>query len=150
MGAYRWVKGEIEGAQITQLYRNIYIPYSVSEASTKIRFERKENTLHCVIKIDTEGEVLEYSAIEDQRLFDRENIRRLEKGFAEAIEEEVKNIVQKMQTEFRIDIFGWERELKKRHYELWKQYQGNWEETYENLPVTVEANVHIRRIGGIK
>jgi spore germination protein KC len=70
----------------------------------------------------------------------------LEKRMAEVIRNDIKIAVKKLQ-ELKTDEIGFGFAFYREKYALWKEMEDNWDELFASLPVEIEVNANIRRIG---
>jgi germination protein, Ger(x)C family len=57
--------------------------------------------------------------------------------------------VKEVQKQYGADIFGFGEELHRKYPEVWKKYRENWDETFKTSPVSVNTEVHMRRVGSV-
>ncbi|SHI98143.1 spore germination protein KC [Desulfofundulus thermosubterraneus DSM 16057] len=74
-------------------------------------------------------------------------ISRLEKQLAGAIKQEVMACVTRLQEEYRADALGFGEAVHRKYPRVWRQVEGEWEDVFATMPVTVEVKTVIRRIG---
>jgi spore germination protein KC len=76
------------------------------------------------------------------RLYEEE-IEKLEKLASERLQEDIVGVIEKVQSEYGADIFGFGDLIHKKDFELWNQLKYGWDSTFRTLPVEVKADVHI-------
>jgi len=70
-------------------------------------------------------------------------IANVEKLASETLEKRIKELIEKVQTEFGSDIFGFGNAFYKSYPEYWKSVKTQWNEIFETLDVEVSAEVEI-------
>ncbi|MGG6309446.1 Ger(x)C family spore germination protein [Paenibacillus macerans] len=83
-------------------------------------------------------------------LTDTATIAELEKRVEAKMIEFMEMTIEKAQTEYKIDIFGFGEAVRRASPKAWKTMKTNWDEEYfTHLPVDIRADFIIRRIGTI-
>lgn len=98
------------------------------------------------IRLDTEANIAEVACRID--LTDPKAIERIEKSANKTSEDILKSAVDKAK-ELNVDIFGFGEEIHREDPKAWKALKKDWNEEFENLPVTIHSNYKIRRTGTI-
>lgn len=97
------------------------------------------------LNIDTTVAIGEVEGTEN--FIDDEGLKKLEQSAEKALKERIEFLIEKMQSEYDLDIFGFGAKLREDKTRIWNRVSSNWEETFKNLKVNVIANVHIRNSG---
>jgi germination protein, Ger(x)C family len=69
---------------------------------------------------------------------------KLEESAANMLKERIEALIKKMQFAYDADIFGFGIKLHENNSIVWKSVSSHWENTFKNLKVTVNTNVHIK------
>ncbi len=118
------------------------------EASQKIKLQIKHGKPYITVMIEAEGRLSGESFVTKTAVTDGKMMKKLDRKYAKAIENEVKHAIAKTQKkEFASDVFGFGDLISRWHPKLWKKLKPHWEEEFCKLPVKVEVEAHIRRIG---
>ena len=97
------------------------------------------------IKIFLEGDILSIDG--DKDYFAGEELKELEKYAGEYMRKEVVNFLEKTRSEFKSDICGTGRVLK-RTFLIWDEWLNfRWSDKYEKAEFEVSAKVSVRRTG---
>jgi spore germination protein len=75
---------------------------------------------------------------------------KLEEQTEEKVEQLMKLAIDRIQGEMQVDVLGMSDILYRKHYDLWKEVEGNWdrgENYFSQLDINVSANVKIERAG---
>lgn len=67
----------------------------------------------------------------------------LEQSAEKSLKDQIEALVEKIQSQYKVDIFGFGARLREDNIGAWKDVGGNWEKTFEDLKVDVTAKVHI-------
>jgi spore germination protein KC len=83
--------------------------------------------------------------IEGTRNFmDEKGLEKLEESAEKKLKDEIEALVEKIQTEYDTDIFGFGTKLREDRPREWKRVSSNWEEIFKDLKVNVMVKIHIR------
>lgn len=80
-------------------------------------------------------------------LLDHKTFTDYEKLFNKKMDTDIKQLVKKMQTEYKADIFGFGELLRENDYKHFKKYQNDWTKGFEKAEVSVDFHVTITRTG---
>ncbi|MFA1819510.1 Ger(x)C family spore germination protein [Virgibacillus oceani] len=86
----------------------------------------------------------------DESLLNEAYENKLEQQAEERAEQLMKQTIDKLQGDFQVDVLGMSDILYRRHYDLWKEVEDNWErgENYfSQMDIEVSAKVTIERVG---
>lgn len=101
------------------------------------------------IQFTAEGNV-GASGSKNLNLTDPRAVPDLEKKIEEKLIEFMETTIEKAQTEFKTDIFGFGEAVRRADPRAWKTLKENWNEEYfTSLPVNIKTDFIIRRIGMI-
>jgi spore germination protein KC len=97
------------------------------------------------VKIFLEGDILSIDG--DKNYFEGEELKELEKYAGEYMRNELVNFLEKTRSEFKSDICGTGRTLK-RTFLFWDEWLAfRWSDKYEKAEFEVSAKVSVRRTG---
>ncbi|WP_410771407.1 Ger(x)C family spore germination protein [Fontibacillus sp. BL9] len=99
------------------------------------------------IKFSAEGNVgsVECSNLD---LTKPETIRKLEAEMEQKTIQIMEAVIRKVQTQFKVDIFGFGEALRRSNPKAWKTMKEDWDERYfPDLPVHIQVDYQIRRTG---
>lgn len=117
------------------------ISLEIFENNTKLSFEYKDEKPKVKIKTTTTVFLGEY--MRPFAPLDEKELSSLEETSGKQLEERIRNVVKKLQTEFGSDIFGFGKLIYKKNPKIWKQLKDNWDEHFKSLEVEVESNIKI-------
>jgi spore germination protein KC len=75
---------------------------------------------------------------------DEKEAAKLEKEAAAALQQNIQELIQKVQTEYDADIFGFSRYIRAELPAVWKDVENNWDEEFRKVQVDVIAKIRIR------
>ena len=121
----------------------------ITSSHTKTSFQQTDDgKIKVRIKIETYGLLDEYTG--KNKALSQKDIARMESDAAEKINDEVTNVIKKVQTEYDADIFGFGNMIYKRDNKLWKQLEDGWPARFKDIEVEVSAKVHIESTSTMK
>lgn len=140
---FLFIKDEIKSGTISvqaDKEANHFISTEIYKNKTKVKPEKVNGEL--VININTESVVVPEE-------FKHENITREEfvNIYNTQLEQKINNLIQKVQNEFGVDIFGFGDTMHQKNNGLWKEYKNNWVKTFPTVKVNVKSKVEIRGSG---
>lgn len=60
------------------------------------------------------------------------------------VENNLNNVIHKVQTEFGSDIFGFSSVIQRDMPKVWKKIQPNWEEEFKKIDINVQVKINIK------
>lgn len=97
------------------------------------------------IKVRCENDLIENNS--DVDLNNPNSMDLLENVFAAKIKRQIEMAIEMMQKKYDADIALFSEEFHRAHPKEWKTLQKNWDEEFAKMPITVEVEDRIRRIG---
>jgi len=147
---FLFIVNEIEGGIFTVASsgQRPDISFEIYNNDTNLSFEYKDEKLKIKIKTTTVvflGEFMRQFAPLDEK-----ELNALEETAEKELEDKIRNVVKKLQTEFGSDIFGFGNMIYKKDFRLWRQLKDNWDEHFKSLDLEVEADIRIMNTATIK
>lgn len=122
-----------------QLITSLIRKYSVK---TKVTLENGHPVY--TIKVVSEWDIVEKGS--DLSTWNVQYIRQIERLIESELERRIITVIDKMQREFKADIFGFGVMLLQRYPDYWKSVETQWDDKYfPQIKVTVDPSVKIRR-----
>ncbi|WP_101843513.1 Ger(x)C family spore germination protein [Halobacillus sp. Marseille-P3879] len=141
-----WVLNEIRRTVLTiKCEKNKeLIAAEVRYSKTKLTASVDEGKPEMTINVQGEGPLEEAACPMD--LTDPKVIDQINEKFESAIKQEVTKAV-KIAQEQKNDVLGFGETISRSHPEEWKSMKDNWDETFSEMDVHVEAEFFIRKTG---
>ena len=79
-----------------------------------------------------------------ENLIDDKGRKKLEQNAEKALKERIESLIEKIQSEYDVDIFGFGAKLREDKIKVWNRVSSDWDETFKNLEVNVITKVHIQ------
>ncbi|PMC40511.1 Ger(x)C family spore germination protein [Bacillus sp. UMB0899] len=144
---FNYITDNIKNTVLTTESEGGKVTIETLRSKTKVKGKVVKGKPVIDISISPEGNIADVESNID--LSKPENIEKLEKGYSENVKEKVQTSIQKVQTEFQSDIFGFGEAIHRADPKAWKTLEKNWDEHFTNLDVQVHVKADIRRLGTI-
>lgn len=100
------------------------------------------------VNIQSDANIGEFNCSMD--LLNPNVITELENLLAKQKAQEIDEVIKKVQTEYKTDIFGFGEQIYRFQPKVWNDMNENWGEHFANLKVHVKVTINITQIGSIK
>ncbi|MHC1749511.1 MAG: Ger(x)C family spore germination protein [Cellulosilyticaceae bacterium] len=145
-----YITGEIKNAPVLIQYKNEYLTFNVKTGKSKMSFKNEKGTMVCYIKLDVEGDIVEYASSETRNLFSKGDMSEVENLLKGQIVEEAKIALDKAKA-INVDFLGIGRELYRKEPQYWKSFGDEWgDSVFQKMPIVIEGNVRIRNTGALQ
>lgn len=135
-GGFIVVESEVDG----QKYKSTL---EIFGSKTKVKPEYKDNKLTMNIDIEIETGIIELDGKKD--FIEEKGREILQKDAENNIKKNMKKTIDKAQTDFESDIFGFAGIIMREMPKEWKKkIQPNWEEEFKRLDTNIQVKVNIR------
>lgn len=146
---YLFVRNKIKGGLLNINLENndprSKLTLEVFKNKTKITPKISDGKLSMSIKVKTQVSIGESS--NKLNIIDESEILKIKNIAEKYLEDNILLVIEKMQKDFGLDIFGFGNIVKEKMPNLWKNIEDEWDTTFQELNIEVEADVHIRGSG---
>ncbi len=104
-----------------------------------------KNEFKIIINVESRGLVIEDFA-RNYRILDEANINKLNKRFAQVVNNEILNTLDKSR-QYNADVFGLARAIYNKYPGEFEEIKDRWDNIYQNIPVEINVEAKIRRTG---
>ncbi|HHU89667.1 MAG TPA: Ger(x)C family spore germination protein, partial [Clostridiaceae bacterium] len=139
------VKGGVIVANIEPETDKKKVSLEIMESSTKIKPQYSNNKLSVEVNINTETFLNENMSSTD--LNNEQKRKELKKNAEEQLKDRIERLIEKMQTGYGADIFGFGNSVYKNIPRIWKDKGEEWDKIFRDLDVTVKTNIEIKHLG---
>nr|WP_238480760.1 Ger(x)C family spore germination protein [Desulforadius tongensis] len=143
-----WIKGRMSNASVTVEYDQKHGNVSVEALQGKGKIKpvvTREGQIIMNIDVKVKGSVSEVDTFID--LSKPENLSRVEKKLAQEIKEDIRLALEKVQREYKADVFGFGENLYRHYPGYWHQVANRWGEIYPEIEVVINVKAEIPRTG---
>lgn len=145
---YRLIRGDVKSSVGYVSCRNKgKVVLEVLRTDTKLKGRLVDSRPELDIKVSLEGNIgsVECSGLD---LSDPSTIRQLEVDMEEKVTKILEDVIDKVQTEHKVDIFGFGEAFHRSHPKTWKRIEEEWDDRYFTSLVThVSVDYKIRGTG---
>lgn len=119
--------------------------YEITGSKTKTDFEydKEKDKFKITVEIDIETFISQCPR-HLENPYDTELINEMKKMADEYLKKNIENVIQKVQTQYNSDIFGFGNTVYRKDNKLWHEVSENWDRYFRELEVEIKPNVHIR------
>lgn len=121
------------------------ISLEIYQSKTNVDYTYSNNKLKMKVDISLRASLSEVMGNFDVE--DSHTIQQLEQITASRLSQSVAGTIEKVQKEFDADIFRFGKTIHEKNSKLWKQLEGDWENTFRNLEVEINTKITIRNTG---
>lgn|GEM_PF-5713018 len=139
-----WITGRMDQTSVSVENEEMLVFYEATRATSRIITSLRGGRPHFLVTVKTDG-ILSGISEEPSSGITREYLEKIETAAAQKINAEIRWAVEKAQQEFRTDYLGFNQALKNSYPAVYNSL--NWEETFPTVPVDVEVQAHITRLG---
>lgn len=140
---YLFVQDEVKkGILIIPLGKDRKVSLNIYKNKTHIKFDFKDEKLSVHVNIKSLVDIAEIDGEFDYTTID--GIELLKKKSDKYLEKEIETFIKDFQKDIGNDIFAFGNKLKKRHPELWKSVEKNWDDIFSELDVVVNSDIKIK------
>jgi len=120
----------------------------IENNKTKMSFSYSNNQIKMLIEPNVEvyiGEVFGETINSDN-----ERMEKIQEITGAILEKRISNVIQKLQTEYQTDIFGFGNNIYKNDPKLWGEISDNWDSMFVNMEFEVKPKIVIVNTAVIK
>ncbi|CAM4517950.1 Ger(x)C family spore germination protein [Paenibacillus xylanexedens] len=142
-----WLKPKEQGGVLkTHNKQGFTVVYEMKKKKTKVIPKVVGNDISFHVKVDSEGWLME-----DWRAPEEEEkgayLRELEKDFAELAEQQIRQLLYKLQHTYKVDVADFRDSLRIKEPKTWKKVKDDWDKIFSTVPITYEVKTTITNPG---
>lgn len=144
---FRWIIGEVKGALV-----DVTVPgepqnkvtLEIARADSVIIPQVKGEQLSFTVRVKTQAAIGQY---EGTLALSPGLFSTLEAACSAVIRKEMEDSLERVQREYRVDIFGFGKELRRCYPNVWRKWEGKWDSQFPLLPIEVVVESKITNSG---
>ncbi|WP_379152524.1 Ger(x)C family spore germination protein [Paenibacillus sp. sgz5001063] len=143
-----WIKGEVEGGTI-KAYNQDHKPitYEIKSADSKVSVKlNKEQQPAFHVSIESEGRLIEKWG-KGKVSTNKDYLENVQRIFEERLNSMIQSLMQKMQSEYKVEVAGFGNRLSIEKPQVWKKLKDHWDEAFCRIPVTFDVKMKITDYG---
>lgn len=119
------------------------VTLEIFKSKTKIEPLYNNKELSINIKITTIAEIAEIMN-PNIEILDEKGREELKKKAEKKIKNDVEKLMFKLQHKYQSDAVGFGKKIKEKKPKVWKEYESNWSDIYQTIPLNISINVEFR------
>ncbi|UKS26967.1 Ger(x)C family spore germination protein [Paenibacillus sp. HWE-109] len=145
-GILNWIKQNMK-RQIITIDKSEFgsFSYSGTHMKSQIQPERIGDRIRIHLTLEGKGTIMETTSPLD--LLQTKNLNLLEDALNKETEKQVLNIVNKVQTRYKTDIFGFGEAVHKKYPQAWRDLKSDWERDFATAEVDVKVKLNVEQVG---
>lgn len=136
--------GALSGGVLT-LYVPEITPNNISleikKVDHSISYENNNGKISMKLHVNINAYFAEFP--HDKSEGDNPVLDRVEKSAEKMVQENLRNVIKKLQTQYQSDALGMGSLIYRTNLPLWRQISGQWNEIYQTLPVDVTVKIYL-------
>lgn len=140
--------GKVQRAVINVPCKEKKVAIETIRTNSKIQTKVDGHQFKGTIQLHIDGSVAEVQC-ERMDLEKIETINLLQKKAEEKVKKDILTAIQASQKKYEVDIFGFGEALHRSHPSIWHKVKKDWHSHFKDIPVHVDVDVKLRRIGTI-
>ncbi|SEL46683.1 Ger(x)C family spore germination protein [Paenibacillus sp. OK003] len=148
MEGLSWIQGKAIGG-VVKTYTpkdGSTITYEIKHIKSKIIPTVKGDDISFHVQIESDGWFMENWTAPEAKGSER-YLDGLEKDFSHMAEQQVEELLHKMQHVYKVDAAGFSDKLRIKYPRVWKKIKNNWDETFSEVPITYDIKIKITNQG---
>ncbi|MEW9672529.1 Ger(x)C family spore germination protein [Ammoniphilus sp. 3BR4] len=146
---YNFVVNNIKSSIVnTPCPQEGHLAFEIIHSSTELNSFLRNKKPSIKIEIRTEGNISEVNC-SNLNITKTEVLEELENNLEQEIKKDIEHVINISQKKMKSDIFGFGEVIHRSHLSYWEQVRDDWEKIFANLPVDINVDLKIRRIGTV-
>ncbi|WP_433747504.1 Ger(x)C family spore germination protein [Paenibacillus amylolyticus] len=142
-----WLSPKKKGGVLkTHNKQGFTVLYEMKKRKVKIIPKVVGDDISFHVKIESEGWLME-----DWRAPEKEEkgayLEELEKDFAELAEQQIRQVLYKLQKTYKVDVADFRDSLRIKEPKTWKKVKNDWDKIFSTVPITYDVKVTITNPG---
>jgi len=143
-----WITGKGKGGLVKSFDKKTgqLIVYEIDSMKSHIEPHVKGNSISFDVYIESEGRLSE-SLMVSGNPFENQFLQKAQQASEKEVEHLMKNVVKKMQKEYKVDVAGFGNRLRITHPRVWMRVKENWDQTFSEVPINYDVKLAIKDYG---
>ncbi|MCM3654755.1 Ger(x)C family spore germination protein [Metabacillus litoralis] len=142
-----WPRNEIKSGVITTSLENEegYVSLNLLRSQNQLIPHITDGKWSIVVKTNADLEIIQNTT--NLNSLNPKFSKKVKHKVVQDIEEREKLALSEAQKNLNADIFGFAESFQREYPEIWKREKGDWNEIFQNVDVSFETTVNIKRTG---
>ena len=143
-----WITGKGKGGLVKSFDKETgqLIVYEIESMKSSIVPRVKGNNISFDVHIESVGRLSENWVVSGNT-FKNQFLKKAEKSSEKKVKHLVRNVLEKMQKEYQVDVAGFGNRLRIKHPKVWKRVKKNWDQTFSETPINYDVKLIINDYG---
>ncbi|MEH7560927.1 Ger(x)C family spore germination protein [Priestia megaterium] len=143
-----WIIGKGKGGLVKDFDKNTgqLIVYEIESMKSHIQPHVKGNNISFDVHIESVGRLSE-SWMTSGGTFNNQFLQNAQKTSEKKVKHLVRNVLEKMQKEYQVDVAGFGNRLRIKHPRVWMRVKENWDQTFSGVPINYDVKLMIKDYG---
>jgi len=143
-----WITGKGKGGLVKSFDKNTgqLIVYEIESMKSHIQPHVKGNNISFDVHIESVGRLSE-SWMTSGGTFNNQFLQNAQKTSEKKVKHLVRNVLEKMQKEYQVDVAGFGNRLRIKHPRVWMRVKENWDQTFSGVPINYDVKLMIKDYG---
>lgn len=143
-----WVMGTIRGGVMPTTDKGHPITFEIRKSKSKIKAPIENGKPVFQVSVNTRG-ILTEDQNPNENSFHKNYLHRLENIFEKKLERDVKQVMDKLQHEYKIDPIFLSDYIRIRYPEYWNNVKGHWDEIFSEADFKYDISFKIINFGTV-
>ncbi|WP_176586379.1 Ger(x)C family spore germination protein [Priestia megaterium] len=143
-----WITGKGKGGLVKSFDEKTgqLIVYEIESMKSHIEPHVKGNSISFNVHIESEGRLSENWVVSGNPL-KNQFLQKVQKNSEKKVKRLVRNTVEKMQKEYKVDVAGFGNQLRIKRPIVWMRVKANWDQTFSEVPINYDVKLMIKDYG---
>ncbi|MDM8147254.1 Ger(x)C family spore germination protein [Priestia megaterium] len=143
-----WITGKGKGGLVKSFDEKTgqLIVYEIESMKSHIEPHVKGNSISFNVHIESEGRLSENWVVSGNPL-KNQFLKKVQKNSEKKVKHLVRNTVEKMQKEYKVDVAGFGNQLRIKRPRVWMRVKANWDQTFSEVPINYDVKLMIKDYG---
>ncbi|MDC0706433.1 MULTISPECIES: Ger(x)C family spore germination protein [Priestia] len=143
-----WITGKGKGGLVKSFDEKTgqLIVYEIESMKSHIEPHVKGNSISFNVHIESEGRLSENWVVSGNPL-KNQFLQKVQKNSEKKVKRLVRNTVEKMQKEYKVDVAGFGNQLRIKRPRVWMRVKANWDQTFSEVPINYDVKLMIKDYG---
>jgi len=143
-----WITGKGKGGLVKSFDKKTgqLIVYEIESMKSHIQPHVKGNNISFDVHIESVGRLSE-SWMTSGGTFNNQFLQNAQKTSEKKVKHLVRNVLEKMQKEYQVDVAGFGKRLRIKHPRVWMRVKENWDQTFSGVPINYDVKLMIKDYG---
>ncbi|MBK0006639.1 MULTISPECIES: Ger(x)C family spore germination protein [Priestia] len=143
-----WITGKGKGGLVKSFDKKTgqLIVYEIESMKSHIQPHVKGNNISFDVHIESVGRLSE-SWMTSGSSFNNQFLQNAQKTSEKKVKHLVRNVLEKMQTKYKVDVAGFGNQLRIKRPRVWMRVKDNWDQTFSEVPINYDVKLTIKDYG---